>query len=85
MGIGHRRFLEEESTFRHQTFDFWDLGVERKKLKFMRKIQTSCQESWKTDIARVRQDLQLLGVFYGILINKIFFLGHEQKIFFFFF
>ena len=37
MGIGHWRFWEEESTFRHQTLDFWDLGVERKKIKIQKK------------------------------------------------
>ena len=37
MGIGHWMFGEEESTFRHQTFDFWDLRVVKKKLKSMRK------------------------------------------------
>ena len=36
MGIGHWRCWEKESTIRHQTFDFWDLGVV-KKLKWMRK------------------------------------------------
>ena len=33
MGMELSRFQEEESTFKHQTFDFLDLGVEIKKLK----------------------------------------------------
>ena len=39
------KVLEEESTFRHETFDFWDLGVEKKKLKLMRKNSESHSES----------------------------------------
>ena len=45
MGIGHRRFLEEESTFRHQTFDLWHLGVEKKEFKFMKKNSESHSQS----------------------------------------
>ena len=45
MGIGQRRFWEEETTFRHRTFDFWDLGVVKKKLKFKRKNSESHSQS----------------------------------------
>ena len=36
---------EEEKTFRHQTFDFLDLGVEKKKLNVMRKNSESHSQS----------------------------------------
>ena len=39
IGIGQMRFWAEESTFRHQIFDFRDLGVEKKKSNSWEKIQ----------------------------------------------
>ena len=46
MRIGCWRFQEEESTFSNQTFDFWDIGVKKKKLNFMRKNSHSHSESY---------------------------------------
>ena len=37
---------EEESSFKHQTFDFWDLGVKEKRLKSMRENTKSHSDSY---------------------------------------